>query len=391
MINHTLIEPEVENFLRKNLKADIPLLILKGSPFPEITAQEMAIQLKGLQVAEKKFPTLYESQRLIYPPQLNLEQTSSEIAAKYKAELISGEKAIDITGGFGIDSFFLSKNFKDFHYCELNQELTEIAQHNFEQLNSQIQVHNDNGLEYLANSGNYWSWIYTDPARRDDHGGKVFRFTDCTPDIPSNLELLFSKSDNILIKSSPIVDISAGINELKFVAEIHIVAINNEVKELLWILKKGFDEEILIKTINIGKKKSEIFEGKKSDDESAELSQPLAYLYEPNSAVMKSGLFDLVARKTETKKLHQHSHLYTSEKLVNFPGRKFQITKIKSFNVKYLKKKFKDKKANITIRNFSESVDSIRKKLKIKDGGSEYIFFTTNLHDEKIVITCKKV
>lgn len=393
MLNQALFDREVTRFIRKNQNKDIPSLILKGSPFENVTVQELAIQIKGLQVAKKKFPEFYETEAIIYPPKLNLEQTSSEITARYKASLINGRRAIDLTGGMGIDSYYLSRNFKEFIYCELNEELAEIAAHNFDVLEANnIKVRSENGLEILKNATEKFSWVYADPARRNEQGGKVFKLEDCEPNIPASLEMIFQHTENVILKTSPILDISAGLDELRNVKEIHIIAIRNEVKELLWILEKGYKDEPVIKTLNFEKSEIQKFSGKRSDDyDNIIFSEPEDYLYEPNAAVMKSGMFNTLATKTNTKKLNQNSHLYTSEELKSFPGRIFKITEIKLYKDSYLKKNFKNKKANLTTRNFPESVENIRKRFKIKDGGEDYIFFTTNLQEEKIVIFCRKI
>ena len=393
MLNKAILDPEVSRFIRENLKKDLPTLILKGSPFEGLSVQELAVQIKGLQIAEKKFPELFHNQNIIYPPKLNLEQTSSEATARYKASLVSGDYGIDITGGLGIDTYYLSRNFRQFDYCELNTELAAIAEHNFKVLGARnISVNSGDGLAFLENSENTFDWIYADPARRDDHGGKVFKFEDCEPDIPKNIDLIFNKTDKVLLKSSPIIDISAGIKELKFVTEIHVIAVKNEVKELLWILKKDSIDNPEIYTRNFEKESLQQFSGKVNEQEpEIEYSKPLSYLYEPNAAIMKSGLFELVASKTDTKKLHQHSHLYTSEELIEFPGRNFKVIDIMKYKPSYLKKYFKKRNANVTTRNFPESVENLRKKFKIKEGGSDYIFFTTGPDSDKIVIFCKKV
>ncbi|MBT8295777.1 MAG: class I SAM-dependent methyltransferase [Gramella sp.] len=391
-MNKALLQPEVSKFTRENLKQDLPSLILKGSPFKDVNIQELATQIKGLKVAEKKFPEFYNHANILYPPKLNLEQTSSEITAKYKASLIEGESGIDLTGGLGIDSYFISKRFKKFNYCELNPGLAEIAQHNFRELKAEnISVITGDGLKILQETKENFDWVYTDPARRDDHGGKVFKFEDCEPNIPQHLKLIFQRTSHLMVKSSPILDITSGIQELRFVKEIHIIAVGNEVKELLWILTNDLAGKPLIKTVNIERDRKQEFSGKFENGlPDIKFSLPEAYLYEPNAAIMKSGLFNQVASQTNTKKLHQHSHLYTSGDPVEFPGRSFKITEIKEFKTGNLKKYFKNKKANITTRNFPETVENLRKKFKIKDGGSDYIFFTTNMNNEKIVIFCKK-
>ena len=393
MLNKALLEPEVSRFINENLKKDLPSLILKGSPFEHITIQELANQIKGVKVAQRKFPEFYANKNLLYPPKLNLEQTSSEITAKYKASLLSGVAGIDLTGGLGIDTYYLAQNFSQFTYCELNTELAEIAAHNFKELKAgNISVNTGNSLEILKESGKRFDWIFADPARRDDHGGKVFKFEDCEPDIPANLGNIFSHTDNLMLKSSPILDISAGINELQMVREVHVIAVRNEVKELLWILNKKHSGGASIKTINFEKDLVQEFsESKDSYHPEVDFSLPQNYLYEPNAAIMKSGMFDELAHRTQAKKLHKHSHLYTSEELLEFPGREFKITNIQDYKTGYLKRYFKNKKANISTRNFPDTVDEIRKRFKIKDGGNQYIFFTTNLKDEKIVIFCEKL
>ncbi|WP_282018740.1 THUMP-like domain-containing protein [Salegentibacter mishustinae] len=392
-MNKALLDPEVQEFLRKNLKMSPAEIALRGSPFSGISSSELAQQLTGLQKAEKKLPGWFEQTQIYYPPKVNLEQTSSEITAKYKASLLKGEKLIDLTGGLGIDDFYFARNFKELIHCELNAELSKIAAHNLKHLGCKnISFKNQNSIDFLKDSNIQYDCIYADPSRRDGSGGKVFRLADCLPNIPENLELLFSKSDTILIKTSPLLDLQAGISELKFVTEIHIVAVNNEVKELLWFLKKEECVFQKIKTLNFTKNKVEKFDGNFNNSPSnVDYSLPKSFLFEPNSAIMKSGLFEEVAVQTQTSKLHPNSHLYTSDKEVIFPGRKFQLTGLQEYKPGLLKKKFKNYKANISVRNFPESVAVLRKKFKIKDGGKNYLFFTTNIKNEKIVLFCEKI
>ncbi len=391
-MNKALLHPEVQEFLRNNLKTTPAELALRGSPFSKISASELAQQLTGLQKAEKKLPTWFSQSQIYYPPKLNLEQTSSETTAKYKASMHEGETLIDLTGGLGIDDFYFAENFKEVLHCELNTELSEIAAFNLKQLGREnIYFKNEDSIALLKNTNQNFDCIYVDPARRDNSGGKVFKLADCLPNIPENLDLLFNKSNKILIKTSPLLDLQAGISELKFVTEIHIIAVNNEVKELVWLLKKNEISPTKIKTLNFTKKGIEEFEGIFNKNTSEiNYSLPKNFIYEPNAAIMKSGLFEEVTHQTQTSKLHPNSHLYTSEMEINFPGRKFKIIDIQEYKPGILKKKFKGLKANITVRNFPESVEILRKKLKIKDGGKNYLFFTTNIKDEKIVLFCEK-
>ncbi|MFO7719786.1 MAG: class I SAM-dependent methyltransferase [Gillisia sp.] len=391
-MNKALLNPEVQKFISEHLFGDLSKLILKGSPFPDVSSQELGVQISGKNKAKSKLPVWFNNQNILYPPNLNLEQTSSEKTAKYKASLISGDNSIDLTGGFGIDAYFFAEKFKHLTYCELNPELFEIATHNFKCLGAKnIKTFQGNGIEFLKKSEDNYDWIYLDPSRRDEHGGKVFHLNQCTPDVSENLELLFERSDNIMLKTSPLLDLKAGIIELKQVSEIHIVAVNSEVKELLWILKKGYLGEVEIKTIDFQKSETQLFQTQFTNNQAeVPLSLPLKYLYEPNPAIMKSGMFRELAVQTNTLKLHSNTHLFTSDTLKGFPGRFFEVSEILPFNKKLLKQSLKLKKANITTRNFPKSVEVLRQELKISDGGNSYLFFTTNLKNEKIVLVCKK-
>ena len=187
------------------------------------------------------------------------------------------------------------------------------------------------------------------------------------------------------------LDITIGLNELKFVSEIHIVAINNEVKELLWLINKDYNGVPVVKTINFNKSNTEEFKFNLDEEMVSELSEPKKYLYEPNAAIMKSGAFDLLSSKYNISKLDKHTHLYTSERLIDFPGRRFLINEVIPYHKKEIKKFLKIKKANISIRNFPESVSEIRKKHKISDGGDVFLFFTTLESKNKVIIACSKV
>ena len=209
--------------------------------------------------------------------------------------------------------------------------------------------------------------------------------------MPENIDFLFSKTNQILIKTSPILDITSAINELKFVKEVHVIAIHNEVKELLFLLDKEHSKSIEIKTVNIGKEETKTFHFTYKEDLYSEYSEPLSYLYEPNSAILKSGGFHQITNQLNVSKLQQHSHLYTADILLDFPGRTFKIEQVLSYDKKKLKKLLPENKANITIRNFPKTVAQIRKETKIKEGGTIFIFFTTNFKNELTVVICRKI
>lgn len=392
-MNTAILNSEVQQFIRKNLKTDLNSLILKGSPFSDISIQDLAQQIEGKQRAVKKLPLWHQTENIYYPKKINLEQTSSEATTLYKTRLISGESIIDLTGGFGIDCTFFSKHFKHVHHCEMNEELSDIVQYNTKVLNiHNLTTHKGDSLETLKKRNQTYDWVYIDPSRRNDAKGKVFLLNDCLPNVPENIDFLFEYSNNILIKNSPILDITSTINELKFVKEIHIVALQNEVKELLFILEKEYTGAIQIKTVNLLKDTEHNFNFEYGKPQQATYSEPKTYLYEPNSSILKSGAFQEISVQYKLDKLHQHTHLYTSiELLENFPGRTFKIDDILSYDKKKLATYIPDKKANITIRNFPETVAQIRKKTKIKDGGNHYLFFTTNIENRKVVLACSKL
>ena len=368
-------------------------VLLKKQQFEGVSPKELAEQLEAKKKCQNKLPTWFTTPQIYYPNKLNIEQTSSEQTAQYKAGLLSGKTLLDITGGLGIDSYYFSKKMESVIHCELNQNLSEIATHNFEILgvkNTTFKV--GNGIEILKHFDSNFDWVFVDPSRRNDVKGKVFLLKDCLPNIPKDLDSIFEKTKNILLKTSPLLDITQGISELQFVKEIHVVALKNEVKESLWILEKGYQGKIKIKTANLLKEGRQNFDFILSEEKTTttKLSLPTTYLYEPNTAILKSGGFKSIGNSFELHKLHEHSHLYTSENLVDFPGRSFRVSTITPYNRKDVAK-LGLKKANITTRNFPESVATIRKKLKIKDGGDDYLFFTTDMNNQRIVIYCKKI
>ncbi|WP_103068749.1 THUMP-like domain-containing protein [Aquimarina sediminis] len=393
-MNTLLLHKEVQEFITEKSQStiDISTLVLKGSPFKDITAKELAQQVIGKRKAKEKLSLWYNTTNIYYPPTLNLEQTSSEATALYKSKLVSGETLIDLTGGLGIDDYYFSKKVKNVIHCELNTELSEIAKHNFGILDQKnIKTIVGDGVVILKDQSTI-DWIYIDPSRRHDSKGKVFFLEDCLPNVPANLDFLFSKCNNILLKTSPLLDLQIGIKALQNVKEIHIVAVDNDVKELLWILDKSFTGDITIRTTNILKTNNQSFSFLLKDevDQSVDLGLPMKYLYEPNAAILKSGGFLSVSETYGIKKLHINSHLYTSDLKIDFPGRKFEITAIYPYQKKVLSKTGITK-ANITTRNFPESVAALRKKFKIKDGGDNYLFFTTDCEQNKKIIVCKKL
>ena len=389
----SILNKKIQEFITKNIGESISKLALQKNPFPDLEWITILNQIEAKTKAKEKLPTWFSTENIIYPSKISIEQTSSELTAEYKSDLIFGESIIDLTGGFGVDDYYFSKKFKTVTHCEINPELSQIVKHNFEQLQVEnCTFHTDDSINVLQSSNKKWDWIYVDPSRRNDAKGKVFMLKDCFPNVPESLDYYFEKTHSILIKTAPLLDISAGLSELKFVKNIHIIALEGEVKELLFEIEKDFSGLTTIKTANILKEKTEVFEFIRSDNiEFPNYHLPQKYLYEPNAAIMKSGGFDRVSIDFKINKLHKHSHLYTSENFITFPGRVFEIEKIFPYSKTEMKNNLENKQANITTRNFPDTVENIRKKWKIKNGGNTYCFFTTDKNDNKIVLICRKI
>lgn len=391
-MNKKLLHTEVQNFIDTNLKTDLPSLILKGADFEGISIQELAQQVLSKSKCYAKLPTWFQTDKVYYPAAVNIEQTSSEITAQYKSTLLSGQSIIDLTGGFGVDAYFFAKKFDLVTHCEIDEELSKIVRYNFGLMGvKNIDCKNEDGVSFLQNTTLVYDWIYIDPSRRNELKTKVFRLEDCLPDVSLHLGTFLKHSDNIMIKLSPFLDIASSINRLEFVKEVQVVAVKNEVKELLVLIQKGYKGDCHLKAVNITKDKKDVFEGIFPSQQVPSLSLARKYLFEPNSAILKSGLFNEVSTQLNLYKIHINSHLYTSDILIDFPGRSFEIIGIYKYNKKQIKRNFGSKKANITTRNFRDSVAEIRKKTGIKEGGDDFLFFTTDIEDNAIMIHCKKV
>lgn len=388
----SILQTEIQNFINQNLDSDISKLALKKNPFPRINYSILINQIIAKKKAKEKLPTWFSNENIVYPDKISIEQTSSETTAKYKASLVSGEKMIDCTGGFGIDDYYFSKQFKKVIHCELNADLSQIVTHNFEVLKAtNIECYRGDSTEILKQLHEKFDCIYIDPSRRNHAKGKVFMLADCLPNVVDLQDFYYQFTDTILIKTAPILDLHAGLLELKNVAEIHIVAVENEVKELLWKIDKNFNKSPEIIAVNLEKEKQTITKIESSKAYFASYSLPKKYLYEPNASLMKSGGFEAVSELFDIEKLHQHSHLYTSHEFIDFPGRKFQIDAIIPFQKKEISQHIQGKKMNVSTRNFPIKPEEIKKKFKITDGGTIFAFFTTNMNNEKIILLCTKI
>lgn len=383
------------NFIKQHKDDNINLLALKSGASPDVDMPLALRQIEGKQKIKNKVPLFYQNDEILYPKKLSLEQASSEITAQYKAELFNGTLLVDLTGGFGIDTYFISQNFEKSIYIEQQEELCELAKHNFHTLGAnKIDVKNNTAELFLTENWNA-DLIYIDPARRKKDGSKAVLLSDIQPNVTELQNTFLKKSENIMMKLSPMFDIVQLQKELNYIAEIHIISVENECKELLVIMKRDFGNEAKIITINFPKngkaEKFSFLQSKEKITESTFAEEVTGYLYEPNSSILKSGAFKSIGNKLNLHKLQINSHLYTSKILrTDFPGRIFEIKEITEFN-KQTAKSYYGKKGNLATRNFPISATELRKKLKLQDGGNDYLFATTLLNNKKVIIGCEKV
>ena len=383
--------PTIQDFINKNINSNASDLMLKASSYPEWDMKAIVQQLVGKQIAKKKLPTWFQNNEVLYPVRLSMEQCSSEATAKYKTTIINSGRGIDLTGGFGVDTIFLSKQSESLIYCERNEDLASLVNHNFKALNQHnCEVHVGDGVEYLKNLKKI-DWIYVDPSRRKE-SQRIYRLEDCEPNVIDLIGLFFDKAENVLIKTAPLLDIQQTLRDLKSVKEVHVIAVNNDCKEVLYLLEKDFTGETQIFCVNLKKEHIEEFRFTLSEEREALnlYSEPLEYIYEANTAIMKAGAFKSIASKYELYKLQKNSHLYTSQNFISeFPGRRFKVKEVLNLDKKSLTKL--PKKANLACRNYPHKVEVLKKKLKINDGGNKYIFATTIKEKQLKLIVCEKV
>ena len=379
-------------YIRENLNADVPALALKKAPVG--TDVSLALrQIEARQLLRKKVPSWSENEDLLFPAHLSIEQCSSEASAQYKAGLLQGQTFADLTGGLGVDTYFIAQQFQQADYVERQAELCGLAMHNYEVLKANVKVWNETAEEYLAHCEPK-DCIFIDPARRDEHGRKTVSIADCTPDVSALQGRLLQKAEKVMIKLSPMLDISKALEELHHVEEVHVVAVANGCKELVFILERDYQSEPQFVCVNLMTPQPVVCFTQEEERQcpSRLADGVLNYLYEPNPAVMKAGCFKLLTERFDVYKLHKNSNLYTSENLVpSFPGRIFEVEAWAPYNKKVKQSLLSNvERASIAVRNFPLSVVELRKSLKIGDGDDTYLFATTLKGEEKVIIRTKK-
>ena len=384
-----MINKQTWEFIRQHTADDVRKLALQGTKDSDVDLPMALQQIAGRQTALKKLPSWAAIDGVLYPPHLNMEQCSSEQTARYKAQLAgSGDTYVDLTGGLGVDFYWMSQHFKQRVYVEQNNDLCTLAEYNFRALGLDCSVCCCDTAAYLTDMPHVDA-IFLDPARRNEHGGRTYDIRDCTPNVLEPLPLLMKKADKVILKLSPMFDWRKAVDDLQHVTEVHIVSVDNECKELLLVLQPMSAPFRLVCVNN-----DHLFEVPSAfPPQPSALSLQPSYLYEPNASIMKAGCFEAVAERYGIQQVSANSHLFLSSvEIEDFPGRRFQICAISSMNKQELKDTLAAiDRANIAVRNFPLTTDQLRKKLKLKDGGDSYIFATTKADGTHCLYICRKI
>lgn len=385
-----------KDFIQAHESDDVRQVALQGCKDPAVDFPLALRQIEGRQKAKDKLPEFFARPDILYPASISLEQCSSSETAHYKAALLQGRDFADLTGGFGIDTFAFAPNFEHCHYVEPQAELCELVRHNAPVLGiDNIHIHQCTMEDALPELPTV-DCLYLDPSRRDSRGNRVVILEECTPDLTRwKDELLGKTRRSLLAKLSPMLDIKRTLQQLPETTAIHVVAVNNECKEVLFLLEPNANShEVIVSAANIKNGGTDVFRFSTLEEQNAvpTLADELGeYLYEPNAAIMKAGGFKTVATRFDIRKLHPHTHLYTcSQPIDHFPGRTFRIEQTIPFSKKAAKQLLV-KQANIAARNFPLSAEELKKSLKIKDGGDTYIFGATLTGDKKVLLICSKI
>jgi 16S rRNA G966 N2-methylase RsmD len=391
-----LTSPEVQKFIDDHLNDDTNELNLRYHQIASVPIREIVSQIVSKRKAKDKLPTWFRGKEIIFPLPLSIEQSSSEETARYKSTLFSGKHAADLTGGFGVDSLFLSHSFSHVDYVEKEEDLLKIVESNFKTLGVKgCSFHCTSAEEYLETGNDTYDLIYLDPSRRAE-SNKVFRLNDCNPNVLHLQEELLRRGKHILIKTSPLLDIHKTLNDLKNVREVIVLSVKNEVKEVLYhIWQNGKSSQAKIKCVNIKTECQELFELTISEEIDSSCSfglpRPLDYVYEPNSAILKAGAFKLIATRWGLNKLSPNTHFYTSENLdKSFPGRIFKVIDIFG-SISKAQKSIPDSHLNIICRNYPLNPEGVKSKLKKKDGGENYLLGAKGTSNKKHLYYCSRV
>ena len=372
------------SFAHEHSTEDPLKLLLRQSHYPDIDLRMVVQQLEGQRQASAKWPTLASIDGYFFPPRLNREQSSCEAAARYNARLfaqLGGGTFADLTGGMGVDCYFLAQEARDADYCECDASLADIARHNFAALHQyNIRCHIGDSLARLRDNPSLcYDALFIDPARRDSQGRKMVAFEDCTPNLLDNLPLLLARCRHLLVKASPMIDIQQALNQLQQVSQVHVFASAGECKEVLFVLSSNACGEPTLHCVNQSRSDISQISFTPSDEEVAASRVAYAptmgqYLYEPHAAIMKGGCFNYLGALYGVAKLARNTHLYTSNQHIDcFPGRCFEVLQELPLNVKETRKTLPDGAAHVIARNYPMAADALQRKLKLREGGTLFV------------------
>lgn len=400
-------------FIAAHKNDDVRSLALQAKRYPMVDMTAAVGQIDGWQRAKQKIPSWASHDGIIYPQHLAMEQCSSDATAQYKTLLCkrlideydsnnNDSTLVDLTGGMGVDFAALAPLFCNAIYIEQQHELCRIAKHNFSILGIRGADIVENDSTEAMKTLTHATAIFADPARRDTHGRRTFAIADCTPNILENLKQCLEKTCFMMLKLSPMLDWRQALKELNSacsdaVREIHIVATDNECKELLFVLSKKSSKPAAIFCAN----DKQIFNTNSETELNAPAPPAVAcieealntkWLYEPNAAIMKAGCFHTLTQQFDVRAVAQNSHVFISDKHIpDFPGRIFKVLRATTMNKKMMAETMRGiDKANITTRNFDMTPQQLRKKLKINDGGNIYLIATTTIQRKHIIYVCGK-
>ncbi len=389
----------MRRFIREHAADDVQRLLLSAAQYPSIDVPFAVMQIEARCVLKDKLPSWHACDALIFSSKLAAEQCSSELTAQYKLRLLEGEQHLcDLTGGLGVDSYFFAKQVKQVCYVERDKACFDATMRNFSVLSARnIEGRNEEAAHALSEL-TATDVFYIDPARRGTGNRRMFALSDCEPDIVQLLPEMLRKAPKVMAKLSPMLDLSHTLALLPQTTDVHVVSVKNECKELLFVLRRGNTAKLpCIHCINIVADSPEqafCFTPAEEQGTPTLLAESAgAYLYEPNASILKAGAYKQTAMRMGVRKLHVNSHLYTSdEEVLDFPGRSFRIEEMIPFSGKICRTiARKIPQANLTARNFPLSVEELRKRTKITDGGEVYLFATTLADNQKVLIRCTKL
>lgn len=385
-----MIDPSTQQFILSHRDDDVRELALQASRWPQVDMPAALQQIAGRQVARAKVPEWAAIDGILYPPHLSLEQCSSQQTALYKATLVNGDTLCDLTGGMGVDFAFMARGLKRATYVEQQPQLCELAHHNLPLLGlPHAQVVCADATEHLQQMDEV-DTIYIDPARRGSAGQRVYALTDCTPNVATLAPTLLQKAQQVIIKLSPMLDVQQALRQLPCVEQVHIVSVRGECKELLVVLRRGHDGDMTVHCVNDDQCFSYTLGEERCLPPVWDETVPEGGLWlgEANASIMKAGCHDLVAARLGLQIMSRDSHLAVSDHpMEDFPGRVFKVQAVTTMNKHELRAAMQGiSHANVAVRNFPLRAPELARRLKVKDGGSTYIFGTTTSSKQHIIL-----